>query len=377
MSAAHETSVFISRQKRLKEAMQSTGIDVMIINAGPSLIYLTGLHFHLMERPVVLLFTVDDTPMLVLPELEAGKVSDVSYPLQTCTYGENPATWRDIFTQAQHRLEIEPGSVFGLEPHSLRVLELRLLEGTVAGARYISAEETIARLRMIKDPEEISAMRKAVEVAQNALKATLPHIHAGMSEIEVASELTLRLLRGGSESRLPFEPIVASGPNSANPHAVPSERTLQAGDLVIVDWGASTRGYYSDLTRTFAVGDTNPEFKQIAGIVEEANAAGRMAARPGQPVANVDAAARLVIEKAGYGAYFTHRTGHGLGMEAHEEPYIRGDNPQLLEPGMTFTVEPGIYLPGKGGVRIEDNVVITQHGSESLSDMPRPLRIIG
>jgi Xaa-Pro dipeptidase len=185
------------------------------------------------------------------------------------------------------------------------------------------------------------------------------------------------LLRGGAESKLPFTPIVCAGPQSANPHAVPGERRLQPGDLLIIDWGATFEGYVSDLTRTFAVGEVEPELARIAQIVNEANQAGREAAAPGVPASTVDSAARRVIEKAGYGAYFIHRTGHGLGMEEHEEPYIRSDNAQLLSPGMTFTVEPGIYLPERGGVRIEDNVLITEIGSESLSDLPRELKVVG
>ena len=187
----------------------------------------------------------------------------------------------------------------------------------------------------------------------------------------------MQLLKHGSESELPFPPIVSAGPNSANPHASPSDRKLQGGDLLVVDWGATVDGYISDLTRTFAVGEVEPEFKKIAEIVLRANQAGRAAGRPGVACANVDKAARAVIEQAGYGKYFTHRTGHGIGMEGHEEPYMRGDNMQMLYPGMAYTVEPGIYLPERGGVRIEDNVVVTKDGVDVLSDMPRQLRIVG
>ena len=146
---------------------------------------------------------------------------------------------------------------------------------------------------------------------------------------------------------------------------------------MVVDWGAAADGYISDLTRTFAVGEVDDESKKIHQVVQQANAAGRAAGKPGAACADVDKAARDVIENAGYGVYFTHRTGHGIGMEGHEEPYMRGDNMQLLEPGMAFTVEPGIYLPGRNGVRIEDNVVITETGADVLSDMPREIRVVG
>jgi Xaa-Pro dipeptidase len=175
---------------------------------------------------------------------------------------------------------------------------------------------------------------------------------------------------------MPFAPIVASGPNSANPHSIPTERRLTPGDLLILDWGATYQGYISDLTRTFAIGQPDPELKRIAQVVHEANATSREAARPGISAGDVDRAARSVIDKAGLGEFFIHRTGHGIGLEAHEDPYIYAENTLILAEGMTFTVEPGVYLPGRGGVRIEDNVVITVQGAESLSDLPRELIVL-
>jgi Xaa-Pro dipeptidase len=244
-------------------------------------------------------------------------------------------------------------------------------------ADYPDASEVLGGLRLRKDQAEVEAMRRAVKIAQDALEATIPLIKIGMTEKELSAELVVQLLKHGSNPEMPFAPIVSGGPNSANPHASPTERKLQTGDLLVVDWGATYDSYISDLTRTFAVGEVEAEYKKIHQIVQEANAAGRAAARPGVPCAEVDKAARNVIEKSGYGDYFTHRTGHGIGMEGHEDPYMRGDNMQLLEPGLAFTVEPGIYLPGRNGVRIEDNVVITEDGAEVLSDMPREIRVVG
>jgi Xaa-Pro dipeptidase len=226
---------------------------------------------------------------------------------------------------------------------------------------------------MQKDTSEISAMRKAVEIAQRALEKTIPSIQIGITERELASELTLQILRAGSDAEIPFSPIVASGPNSANPHAVPGGRTLEPGDLLIIDWGASYGGYISDITRTFSIGNIDPELEKIFNIVLEANEAGRSASQPGIKAGEIDQAARAVIESAGYGEYFTHRTGHGIGMEGHEEPYIYSGNELELQPGMTFTVEPGIYLPGRGGVRIEDDVLITEDSAESLTSLPREM----
>ena len=365
-----------SRFDRLNASLRASGLDAVILNPGPTLTYLTGLRFHLMERPVVLLFAKDGDPAIVLPELELQKVSSLPYALQVFPYPENPSEWDNAFRKAVQALGLD-GKRIGVEPRQLRLLEFRYVKAGAPEADYPDASEVLAGLRLKKDNVEVEAMRHAVQIAQQALEATIPLIKIGMTEKELSSELVVQLLKHGSDSELPFAPIVSGGPNSANPHASPTERKLQSGDLLVIDWGATYDGYISDLTRTFAVGEVDEEYRKIHKIVQQANAAGRAAAKPGVPCADVDKAAREVIEKSGYGKYFTHRTGHGIGMEGHEEPYMRGDNMQLLEPGMAFTVEPGIYLPDRNGVRIEDNVVITEDGADVLSDMPREIRVVG
>ena len=365
-----------SRFELLNASLRTSDLDAVILNPGPTLTYLSGLHFHLMERPVVLLFAKDQDPAIVLPELELQKVSSLPYKLQVFSYPENPSEWEASFRKAVQALGLD-GKRIGVEPRQLRLLEFRHVKNGAPEADYPDASNVLSGLRLKKDSAEVEAMRRAVKIAQDALEATIPSIKIGMTEQELSSELVVQLLRHGSQPEMPFSPIVSGGPNSANPHASPTERKLQAGDLLVVDWGAAYNGYISDLTRTFAVGEVEAEYEKIHKTVQESNAAGRAAAKPGVPCANVDKAARAVIEQAGYGVYFTHRTGHGIGMEGHEEPYMRGDNMQLLEPGMAFTVEPGIYLPGRNGVRIEDNVVITETGADVLSDMPRELRVVG
>jgi Xaa-Pro dipeptidase len=371
-----ETHMIYSRLDRLNASLRTSDLDAVILNPGPTLTYLTGLHFHLMERPVVLLFAKDQDPAIVLPELELQKVASLPYKIQVFSYPENPAEWDGAFRKAAQALGLD-GKRIGVEPRQLRLLEFNHVKAGAPEADYPDASEVLSGLRLRKDQPEVEAMRRAVRIAQDALEATIPSIKIGMTERELSSELVIQLLRQGSQPEMPFSPIVSSGPNSANPHASPGERKLQAGDLLVVDWGAAYDGYISDLTRTFAVGEVEAEYEKIHRIVQESNAAGRAAAKPGVPCANVDKAARAVIESAGYGVYFTHRTGHGIGMEGHEEPYMRGDNMQLLEPGMAFTVEPGIYLPGRNGVRVEDNVVITETGVDVLSDMPREVRVVG
>lgn len=375
MSNTPSTNLFSKRQSILSGILVSNELNALVLNPGPSLTYLTGLHFHLMERPVVAIFIPHAPPILVLPELETAKVEELTYDAQFFPYGENPDRWHGVFRQAALAAQLDYRRV-GVEPGRLRVLELRYIENAARMAEFVDAGECLEALRIRKDASEINAMRKAVEIAQEAILATRPSIQVGVSEREIASELTLQILKAGSEPQLPFFPIVSGGPNSANPHATPTDRPLQPGDLLVIDWGAAYQGYVSDLTRTFAIGPVEEELALIAKIVHAANRAGRSAAKPGIYAEKVDLAAREVIDHSGYGRFFIHRTGHGLGMEGHEAPYIRSGNSLLLDPGMTFTIEPGIYLPNRAGVRIEDDVLITQDGCESLSNLPRELQQI-
>jgi len=371
----NQANHFLARQAHLDRLIQEAKLNALMLNPGPSLVYLTGLHFHLSERPVVAIFTPDNPVRLVIPGLEIAKTASLPYGTRFFTYGEDPAGWPAVFQEAARTINLH-GTV-GVEPTRMRFLEFQLMEGAAPQANYVSAEGLLAQLRMSKDAFELDCMRKAVDIAQNALLNVIPKIRIGMTERQLAAELTQELFHGGSDVEIPFSPIVSGGPNSANPHASPSDRPLSTGDLLVIDWGAAYQGYFSDLTRTFAVGTASREFNQIADIVHQANAAGRLACGPQVTAESIDAAARSVIQAAGYGDYFTHRTGHGLGMEGHEAPYIRAGNKLILEPGMTFTIEPGIYLPDRGGVRIEDNVAIRQGGVECLSDLPRELISVG
>ncbi|HEX6304713.1 MAG TPA: aminopeptidase P family protein [Anaerolineales bacterium] len=374
MAAAAE-SIYSSRLEKLYLALESAGFQALALNPGPSLFYLTGLSFHLSERPVVFIFLPAASPVVVLPELEAGKIDALPLPVQAFPYAEDYDSWHAAFRQAARHAGID-GVTAGVEPRRLRLLELGFLQAAAPEAQFQSAEQVLAALRMHKDPAEVDSMQRAVKIAQDALQAVTGQIKPGISEQQLANELVVQLLRHGSGPELPFSPIVASGPNSANPHAAPTDRALAAGDLLVLDWGASVDGYASDLTRTFSLGEPDPELARIAEIVLQANTAARERCAPGMPAGEVDRAARDVIAAAGYAEYFIHRTGHGLGLESHEEPYIRADNSQALAAGMTFTIEPGIYLPGRGGVRIEDNLLITPTGAQTLSDFPRHLHML-
>src|SRR5512138_2488378 len=244
------------RFDKLNASLRSSDLDAVILNPGPTLTHLTGLHFQLMERPVVVLFAKDQVPAIVLPELELQKVASLPYDLQIFSYPENPSECGSVFRKAAQTLGLD-GKRIGVEPRQLRLLEFRYVKDGAPEADYPDASDVLSALRLRKEAKEVEAMRRAVKIAQDALEASIPLIKVGMSEKELSSELVMQLLRCGSEPEMPFAPIVSGGPNSANPHASPSERKLQAGDLLVVDWGATFDGYISDLTRTFAVGEVD------------------------------------------------------------------------------------------------------------------------
>src|SRR3990172_11097784 len=225
----------VARLNNLTASLRTSNLDAVILNPGPTLTYLTGLRFHLMERPVVLFVAPGQDPALVLPELELPKVDLFPYKVQAFTYGENPSEWDEAFRKAAQALGLtrSGGKRIGVEPRQLRLLEFRHVKAGAPEADYPDATNVLAGLRLRKDKTEVDAMRKAVRIAQSALEAVIPQIKIGMTEKELSSELVMQLLKHGSESEIPFAPIVSAGPNSANPHASPTERKLQAGDLLV------------------------------------------------------------------------------------------------------------------------------------------------
>lgn len=358
-----------TRLKKLTQIMHANELDAVALNPGSSLAYLTGLDFHLMERPVIVLFGVDGEVSIVLPALEKGKLEALSFPVRAQTYGDNPAEWNQAFIEGFSAFAGRPLRI-GVEPTRMRILEESYLQQALPQAEIVHSGPTLAALRLHKDDNELAKMRQAAIIAQNALLATLRVIRPGWTEQQIAGELAIQLSRAGSQGE-GFGAIVALSENAANPHSTPGRRALKEGDFLLIDYGAVFEGYASDITRTFSCGEASEEMRTVADLVYEANRNARENGKPGMPAGEVDRFARAVIEAGGYGEYFTHRTGHGLGMEIHEAPYIFADNPLLLEEGMTFTIEPGIYLPGRFGVRIEDDVVVTQDGLRSLTDLPR------
>ncbi len=355
--------------ERVRAALQQAGLPALAVVPGANLFYLLGMTIHSSERLAIAFIGADNEVAMVLPALEQPRAaSEARAPVRF--YPWNDAEGYQTALQ-QCVTDIELGGRVAVEYGAMRVLELRALE-SVASVEVEDATGMLAELRMVKTGAELDQMRAAVRAVESGLQAAIEFIRPGVTELQVA-EVWERAMRDAGGEGMAFGTIIAGGPNSANPHHTTGDRQLQSGDLVILDGGARVGGYLSDITRTVAVGQLSDEQRRIYEVVQAANAAGIAASRAGVTGAQVDAAARQVIEEAGYGQYFVHRTGHGLGIEGHEPPYMHAASTAPLRAGTTFTVEPGVYVAGLGGVRIEDDVVLTENGAESLTSFNRDL----
>jgi len=353
--------------KQLRELMTEHSLDGLAVVPGPNMTHLTNSKFHLSERPVVFIILQNEATF-ILPELESPKILDLGVNYITYDDEEGPRPAFEKFAKTNNTLKL------GVESRAIRHLELDLMSSTGITSNVVDSIDMFAKLRMSKSRNEIERMIKAVKIAETSLESVLGNIRPGLTEKQFAADLVIELLRNGSDSELPFSPIVASGINAANPHHFPSDKEFQDGELIIIDWGANFEGYFSDITRTFALGDNiDSELLRAYETVRQANRAARIKANIGIQAGDVDQAAREVIETSGFGKYFTHRTGHGLGLEVHEEPYIKPGNDFILEKGMTFTIEPGIYIPNLGGIRIEDDIFLEDSGATSLTTLSREL----
>ena len=351
--------------------MGERDLDLAVLVPGPNLRYLTGLTTRPSERLFLGIVPRVGAPRFLVPALERPTVEralpdDARIESFRDDDGPDQALARLI-----HDLPLSEATV-GVEYGRMRVGELRALETHVPLTSVVDLAPTAMALRQIKDADEIDALRRAVALTEDLLTAMIEAIEPGVTEREVVRAYQRALLDSDAEA-VPFSPIVASGPNTDSPHAHPGERHLQRGDLITIDCGAVVDGYAGDITRNVALGEIDPELERIHQVVLEANAAGRDACQPGATAESVDRAARAVIDAAGYGEHFMHRTGHGMGLEVHEPPQVMAGNDQALAPGMVFTVEPGIYVPDLGGARVEDDMLITDGGAESLTRYPREL----
>lgn len=278
---------------------------------------------------------------------------------------------KGYFAWLQEAIALAGAEKIGFEDESMTVSEYKVFREKLKG-ELVPASDFLRRLRSRKDEGELTQLEKAQRIAEQALEVILTELRPGVTEKEIAARLQYLMLHFGAE-KMSFDPIVASGPNSSMPHAVPTERVMQQGDFVTMDFGCVYGGYCSDMTRTVVLGEPTEEMERVYHIVLSAQLAGIQAAKAGATGAEIDGAARRVIEDAGYGAYFGHSFGHGVGVEIHESPNATPGNNQPLQVGSVISAEPGIYLPGKFGVRIEDVVVLEENGCRILTRADKKL----
>jgi Xaa-Pro dipeptidase len=366
------TKVFVDRMKALRNSGKKAGIDAFLVVSDKNMRYLAGFSVLAIERFAGIIVPVDtDSPIVIVPKLEESKAREKSAFREIKTYSdsENPAV---VLEKAVKELGLE-GATFGVEG----ILPFRFYTMLVACSSDIKTKDASAlfsQLRIVKSEEELKMIEKAADVVAEGIRAGIDFIKRGVSELTISCQIERVIKERGGES-IPFC-IVLSGSNSALPHGETSNRKVRQKDVVLMDVGAVFSGYYGDLTRTVFVGEVSEKEREIYDVVAEAHEKAIESVRPGIRAEKVDAVARNVIEKAGYGQYFTHRTGHGLGLEVHEEPYICEGHEVILQPGMVFTIEPGIYLPGKFGVRIEDNIAVSNTGKKMLSHISKELTVL-
>lgn len=359
---------YAERRARALAASEEAGLAGLLVTPGPDLAYLVGHEPPPLERLTLLILAPGREPTLVVPALERPEAETAPG-----IGGVEMVSWSD-----------------GEDPHELiaRILRagryavtdrtwashLLALEQATADCMFVAAGRAFPLFRAVKDEDEVARLRAAAHGADEAFAEVVVQSFAGRRELDVAADLD-RLLREHGHRRVEFT-IVASGPNGASPHHGTGDRAIVPGDAVVMDFGGVAEGYCSDITRTVFVGEPTEEQRRVYEVVRAAQQAAFDAVRPGVAAQEVDRAARAVIVDAGHGEHFIHRTGHGIGLEAHEPPYIVEGDETMLQPGMTFSDEPGIYLSGRFGVRIEDQLVVTGDGAERLNRASHDLTVV-
>jgi Xaa-Pro aminopeptidase len=368
MTRSFAAEDFAKRMTRAAEQAVDAGLTGLLVTPGPDLVYFTGYSpIAITERITMLALHAGREPAMIVPALERpdaeSAAGDVS--LSDWTDGQDPYAVTSTLLEPQGRYAISD---------SAWAMHVLALQAAVPDSSYVSMTSSLPMLRAIKDADELERLTAAGAAADASFEDIAGVQFAGRRESDIAADLA-GFLRNHGHSQVDFT-VVGSGPNGANPHHEMSERTIEDGDMVVLDFGGLKDGYGSDTTRTVHVGEPTDEEREVHEIVRLAQQTAFEAVRPGIACQDVDRAARKVISDAGYGEYFIHRVGHGIGLTTHEPPYMVEGETHLTQPGMCFSIEPGIYLPGRFGVRVEDIVTVTEDGGRRLNNTPRDLRIV-
>lgn len=363
--------MYEDRVRKIRRLMEEKTIDIIMVTSEPNMLYFSGYSAISLERLITLLIRKDeDRVLFIVPKLEEKRVEEKcrikDFELVSYSDTESPTTILENIFSKSRKMKI------GVE-ETIQFKYVYPLMVKLTNIEYSLIDDLIYSMRKIKGSEEIDILKKAAEKNNLVLLDAIKNVRAGISEKELMMHVKNYALELGAEE-VPFA-LVQSGSNSALPHQEPTNRVIEKGDVVVLDIGIRYQGYYSDLTRTVVCGTPSSKQLEIFNIVLKAQQNALDIIREDVKAEDVDIAARRTIETQGYGEYFIHRTGHGLGLEVHEPPFIKTGNTELLKRGMVFTVEPGIYLPNLFGIRIEDNVVVSKEGYINLAKLPKSLYI--
>ncbi len=363
MSTPRNADAYKARRTRLAESLEAHGLTIALITSPSSVYYFTGFLTNPHERFLGLFVNGEDAT-LVLPAMEAPKASTFISDCRAYTDQEGPlAHLGDLMRGAG-------ASRLGVEKEALSLERAELLREIVPKIEFAAASPLVNALRVAKDAEEAAKLREAARMVDAVLREGLKALRPGMTEMELLAVLETHAKRIGSR-KMAFDTIVLSGAKSAEPHGHASNDPILNNEFLLIDMGVEFEGYFSDITRTYALGDVSDRHRDVYEAVLKGQKAAIEATKPGAPIGVLDQTARGIIREAGFGDKFTHRLGHGLGLDVHEYPSLTGDVDAPLEPGMCFTIEPGVYIEGFGGVRIEDDILVTNDGHEVLTHSPK------
>ena len=358
---------------KLIAKLENQQLDALVLVPGSNFRYVTGGNFHLMERPTLFIVSKLNIPIAILPVLEVESFSQLNVKADIFSWQDSDG-YQSAFDLAFQKL----GSIskIGVEGQRMRVFEMQAIEKASNNITIVNAQKLISEIRLIKDSNEIENLKKANAIAEIALENTLKFVAVNKSEIEIKNFLIQELYQNGAEG-IAFDPIVLSSDNSALPHGHSrKDYKIKKGDCLLFDFGATVNGYHSDITRTFFIGSVSDEEKNIYEAVLKANELGKKISKPELTLHDLDDSVLNSLSYSGYEDLIVHKTGHGLGMDVHEDPHVMRNNSEVLKSGMVITIEPGLYKQGSLGVRIEDDVLITDIGCESLTNFSRELTLI-
>ncbi|WP_102345294.1 M24 family metallopeptidase [Bacillus sp. Marseille-P3661] len=361
------------RITKLMSWLKTEDISFSFITSTPNIYYLSQFYTTPHERIVGIGVFSNSEPFLICPKMEVDTAKESGWKHEIVGYSDIDNPW-EFIQQAVKRRNIDVNAI-AVEKGHLSIQRYEELLSHFPATAFTNVEPFLNQLRLIKDEKELSILRKAAELADFGVEVGVNAISEGKSELEIVATIEFELKKKGVQ-QMSFATMVLTGAKTASPHGTPDLTKIQSGDLVLFDLGVILDGYCSDITRTIAYQSISDKQHEIYDTVLKSQQAAIEICKPGEEIGRIDTTARSIIEKAGYGDYFTHRIGHGLGIDVHEFPSMNSTNTSKLQHGMTFTIEPGIYVPAVGGVRIEDDLYITKDGVEILTKYPKELQVI-